>query len=171
MREDVIEPYKLFVDLDGVLVDFYNHAQQLFPHIDIKAARERNPEKKMFWKAVKQHIDSGEPFWGGMPPMPDAMVLWNHVKQFHPTILTATGYTAKDVSAREKQEWVRQHLGPNVPIILVEEAKHKSEYAAPNHILIDDQNKAIGPWVEKGGVGILHTSAAHTIEELKKLGL
>ena len=47
----------------------------------------------------------------------------------------------------------------------------KHEYAAPNHILIDDRDKAILPWREAGGIGILHTSANDTIAQLKELGL
>jgi hypothetical protein len=47
----------------------------------------------------------------------------------------------------------------------------KAEYAEPNAILIDDQPKSIDPFIAAGGIGILHTSAANTIKELKKLGL
>ena len=47
--------------------------------------------------------------------------------------------------------------------------KHK--YAAPNHILIDDRMKAIGPWRKAGGIGILHKDTKDTIAKLKLLGL
>jgi len=35
--------------------------------------------------------------------------------------------------------------------------------------LIDDRQKNIDAWVEAGGIGIVHTSAANTIEQLKAL--
>ena len=44
-------------------------------------------------------------------------------------------------------------------------------YAAPNHILIDDRESNIDQWRAAGGIGILHTSASNTIQQLKKLGL
>ena len=41
----------------------------------------------------------------------------------------------------------------------------------PDAILIDDRLKSIGPWRQKGGIGILHTDANETIRQLKRLGL
>jgi hypothetical protein len=38
-------------------------------------------------------------------------------------------------------------------------------------ILIDDRADTIREWDSQGGIGILHTSAANTIQQLKKLGL
>ena len=40
-----------------------------------------------------------------------------------------------------------------------------------NSILIDDRKKKIDQWIAAGGIGILHTDAASTIEKLKELGL
>ena len=42
---------------------------------------------------------------------------------------------------------------------------------APNHILIDDRLSNIEQWRSQGGIGILHTSAVNTIQQLKELGL
>ena len=56
-------------------------------------------------------------------------------------------------------------------MIVVDGGKEKYQYAAPNHILIDDRLVSIEPWVNAGGIGILHTSAVDTIEQLKELGL
>ena len=50
-------------------------------------------------------------------------------------------------------------------------AKNKKDFAAPNNILIDDKPSTIDSWNAAGGIGILHTSAANTISQLKKLGL
>ena len=38
-------------------------------------------------------------------------------------------------------------------------------------ILIDDMEQTINEWNKGGGIGILHTSAADTIKQLKKLRL
>jgi len=37
--------------------------------------------------------------------------------------------------------------------------------------LIDDRKSNIEQWISQGGIGILHTSAADTIQQLKKLGI
>ena len=47
----------------------------------------------------------------------------------------------------------------------------KHVFAAPHHILIDDLEKTIIEWREKGGIGIHHTSTSDTISQLKKLGI
>jgi hypothetical protein len=47
----------------------------------------------------------------------------------------------------------------------------KQIFAAEGKILIDDMEQTIREWKNAGGIGILHTSAANTIKELKKLGL
>jgi len=59
---------------------------------------------------------------------------------------------------------------PGVKLTLAQ-AYLKKNYAAPNHILIDDRESNIDQWRAAGGIGILHTSAAGTIQQLKKLGL
>ena len=38
-----------------------------------------------------------------------------------------------------------------------------------NNVLIDDRPKNIEAWEAAGGIGIIHTSAKNTIEQLKKL--
>ena len=50
-------------------------------------------------------------------------------------------------------------------------AHQKKDYANENSILIDDRSKNIDQWRAAGGIGILHTDAASTIEKLKELGL
>jgi len=41
-------------------------------------------------------------------------------------------------------------------------------FASPNSILIDDRKDNIDGWIENGGEGIVHTSAAETIKTLKE---
>ena len=85
--------------------------------------------------------------------------------------MSATGHTYN--AAAEKRAWVAKHLGPAVSLdaIFVVSAVNKAEHAKPGRILIDDRRKAIDPWVAAGGIGVLHTSAADTISQLRKLGI
>jgi len=45
----------------------------------------------------------------------------------------------------------------------------KGMFAFEGSVLIDDRIKNIESWEANGGIGILHTSAAETIKELKTL--
>ena len=138
---------------------------------DIEMALQDKAIKRDFWKAVDKWVKSGKPFFGAMEPLEDAFELWDYIKEYFPTILSATGHihTAKT----EKREWVEKHLGDTTAgmALFVRSSSDKAQYAAPNHILIDDREKSIEPWIEAGGIGILHTSANTTIKQLKELGL
>jgi FMN phosphatase YigB (HAD superfamily) len=160
--------YKVFVDLDGVLVDFDKQMDKIgFPR---HAVENDKKAKAKFWQTVGWMAKQGKPFWGTMDPMPDAHVLWNHINRFtHPEILSATGHVGN--ATEEKHDWVKRHLGVGIPTHLVRKSSDKAQFAAPNHILIDDRAKSIEPFVAAGGIGILHKSAADTIKKLEELGL
>jgi hypothetical protein len=163
--------YTIYCDLDGVIVDFDKFCRE---HIGIRP-RDMDTDKTIkreFWKRVKRWVENGNGFFSQMDPMIDASLLWGYIKKYDPIILSAAGTATKN-AVEEKAEWVRLHLGPKAAkqAIFVTAATDKAQYAASNHILIDDRDRAINPWVAAGGVGILHTSAENTIRQLRELGL
>jgi hypothetical protein len=94
----------------------------------------------------------------------DGHDLWDHISKYNPTILSAP--SRQNDSRVGKVDWVNREL-PGVPLIL-RSAKHKKDFASPNSILIDDRKDNIDGWIENGGEGIVHTSAAETIKTLKE---
>jgi len=75
--------------------------------------------------------------------------------------------TAKD----DKINWTRRLLSETVKVQTVCR-KHKINFCTgPETILIDDREKTITEWQEKGGTAILHTTPEETTRELKKLGI
>lgn len=169
INTDGPQDYKLFVDLDGVLADFVKGVKQIFPGYTEHQYETDAKFRKEMWNRVESHAAEGGELWRSLDPLPDAQQLWSYVKSHDPIILTATG-TNIPSAGEQKKYWVKSYLGNN-PVLLVRAARDKQQYAAKNHILIDDKKKAIDPWVAAGGIGILHTSAVNTINELKKLGL
>lgn len=164
--------YTLFVDLDGVLADFVKGVTAMLgePHDENKYESDKNYRNRM-WDTIEKYSHIGGELWYDLDLMPDAMTLWNYVKKYDPQILTATGTSTREHTANQKQRWVAEKLGRNVKLNMTQTAREKAKYAHPNYILIDDKEKAIRPWKEAGGIGILHTSAANTIRQLKQLGL
>jgi hypothetical protein len=162
--------YEVFVDLDGVLVDFVEGVQRLIPDYSEAKYQADSKYRSMMWKTIGAHQKQGNEFWLELNPMQDASILWNYVKQYDPQILTATGGSGYG-AGEQKKRWVSKHLGSNVVVNLTQRADEKAQHAGPNRILIDDKQKAIGPWEAAGGIGVLHTGAANTIDQLKKLGL
>jgi hypothetical protein len=45
----------------------------------------------------------------------------------------------------------------------------KGMFAIKGSVLIDDRQKNLDAWEKHGGIGILHTSAEDTINQLKEL--
>ena len=164
--------YKIYVDMDGVLVDFLKGIEKLLGHKHSEEKYKRDKHyRNRFWKVVRDYdkVD-GQDFWLELDKLPDAMELWNYVKKHDPEILTAAG-TIKG-AGEQKKEWIKTELGSKIKTNVVTHSEDKGpQFGKENAILIDDMQKSIDPWVKAGGIGIRHTSAANTIKELKKLGL
>jgi FMN phosphatase YigB (HAD superfamily) len=154
------EEFKIFCDMDGVLVDFDKGYFDL-TGIDI-TGQHLNDEN--FWDPINK---AGYNFWVNLEWKNDGKRLWDYIKKYNPELLSAP--SRQNDSRVGKHDWVDKEL-PGVHLIL-RSAKHKKEFAAQNHILIDDRIDNIQGWRDSGGIGIHHINAKHTIDQLKSLGL
>ena len=155
--------YKIFCDMDGVLTDF-DKRFEYFGGMLPKEYEEKY-SKSQFWKLIDDKV--GFSFWAEMPWMPDGKQLWSYIEKYKPMLLSAP--SQKPSSRYGKRVWVANNL-PGVKLILAKR-ENKQDYSKPNRILIDDRADNVEEWKSKGGIGILHTSAADTIEKLKQLGI
>ena len=160
LNEKVMD-YKIYCDMDGVLVDFESGYEKL-TGIDLKG--EYRPGVEDFWKPIEQ---AGVKYWASLKWMPDGKQLWGYIKQYTPELLSAP--SKSESSKIGKYVWVKNNL-PGTKLIL-RYASRKKELATPESILIDDRQVNIDQWEAAGGIGILHTSADNTISQLKELGL
>ena len=149
---------KIYCDMDGVLTDFDGAYEQLTGE-DIRG---QHLSDASFWKPIDE---AGVKFWYEMNWKGDGKELWEHIKQYEPKLLSAP--SRENSSRVGKRLWVEKHL-PGVELIL-RSAKHKKDLAEPDAILIDDREDNIAGWVERGGIGIVHTSTAETISQLKDI--
>ena len=160
LREEETQ-YTIYCDMDGVLVDFDRGYQELTGMTTQQADAIGGDT---FWEPL---IKAGAKWWITLNWMPDGKQLWNYIKKYTPILLSAP--SKQESSRLGKRVWVKREL-PDVKLIL-RPASQKQQYASPTSILIDDREKNIDQWEAAGGIGILHTSAANTIEQLKQLGL
>jgi predicted kinase len=162
MLAEAKQQYKVYCDMDGVLVDFERGYNELTgkqtPGVD------STYDKEDFWSAITK---AGAKFWADLNWMSDGQQLWDYIKQYNPKLLTAP--SREKSSEIGKKEWVDKHI-PGTPIIF-KQAKDKKDLAEPNAILIDDRKDNIQQWIDAGGIGIRHTSTSSTIKQLQKLGL
>ena len=160
LREEEIQ-YTIYCDMDGVLVDFDRGYQELTGMTTQQADAIGGDT---FWEPLTK---AGAKWWITLNWMSDGKQLWNYIKKYTPILLSAP--SQQESSRLGKRVWVKREL-PDVKLIL-RPASQKQQYASPTSILIDDRQKNIDQWEAAGGIGILHTSTANTIEQLKKLGL
>ena len=164
LEEEITQPkYIIYSDMDGVLTDFNTQFMKISDGIR-PSEYERNVGKEGFWELID---NKGVGFWVGMPWMPDGKQYWDYIKEYNPILLSSP--SRSKTSRLGKHLWVRNNI-PGTKLILAQ-AKHKQNYARENRILIDDRPSNIKEWESQGGIGILHTSAANTIRQLKELGL
>jgi 5'(3')-deoxyribonucleotidase len=150
----------LYVDLDGVITDFIKGYYEL-TGIDISGSFHDDPK---FWDPI---VKAGYDFWINLEWTKDGKKLWKYIEKYNPKILSAP--SRENDSRIGKHDWVKREL-PGVHLIL-RTAEHKTEFANPYSILIDDLPKNIENWIKAGGIAIYHTSTENTIKELQKLSL
>lgn len=124
--------------------------------------------KKQDWEKVKE---IGPSFWSELKWKQDGKQLWNYIKVHNPIILSARPKTIESAK-KGKLKWIQENLGSKfAKTAIITLGFLKQNHANNSSILIDDYDKNIKQWRNKGGIGILHKDAHTTIEELKGLGL
>jgi len=150
---------RLFLDADGVLADFDEGARQLLGMHP--RAFEAKHGRGAFWK----RLASAENFYGSLPKMPDADMLFNAVKHLKPTILT--GLPLGNWAAPQKVKWAAEHF-PGVPIITCM-ARDKHKHMKPGDVLVDDRENHRAAYEAAGVVFVHHKNAVDSVRELARL--
>jgi hypothetical protein len=150
---------RLFLDADGVLADFDEGARRL---LGMGSAEfEANYGKREFWR----RLASAKNFYGTLPEMPDAHVLFDGVRHLKPTILT--GLPIGNWAAAQKVGWAAEHF-PGVPIITCM-ARDKYKHMKPGDVLVDDSETHRSAFGDAGVVFIHHKNAADSLRQLAEI--
>lgn len=157
-------PRNIYLDLDGVFVDFFAAASSIL------GADYRSMPARQAWGV----LDRVPRLFRGIAPLPGARRLWDGVQEAaaasgsRVAVLSALPWPTHQLitAAEDKRAWVREHLCERTPVILVCGGEAKTLCAAPGDVLIDDLGRNIQAWRQHGGVGILHTDVESTLREL-----
>ena len=150
---------RLFLDADGVLADFDRGARELLG-MSPKAYIAKHG-RGAFWKRLAR----AKNFYGSLPQMPDAPLLFEAVKHLKPTILT--GLPLGTWAAPQKERWAAEHF-PGVPIITCM-ARDKHKHMQPGDVLVDDREKHRPAYEEAGVVFVHHKNAEDSLRQLAKI--
>jgi hypothetical protein len=163
-EEETEQKYTVYCDMDGVICDFDKRFEQVSGGIPPRTYEEKYG-KQAFWDLIDNQ--TGVKFWVGIPWMPNGKQLWDYIKKYTPTLLSAP--SRNNESRLGKRLWVKNNI-PGTKLVLAN-AENKQNYANPKSILIDDRPSNIEQWRSKGGIGILFVSTEQTIKELQEYGL
>ena len=150
---------RLFLDADGVLADFDRSARQLLG-MSPKTYIARHG-RGAFWK----RLANAKNFYGSLPEMTDARLLFDAVKHLKPTILT--GLPLGEWAAPQKVKWAAEHF-PGVPIITCM-ARDKHKHMMPGDVLVDDREKHRDAYAEAGVIFVHHENAEDSLRQLAKV--
>ena len=150
---------RLFLDADGVLANFDEGAKQLLGMHS--RAFEKKHGRGTFWK----RLANAKNFYGTLPEMPDARLLFDAVKHLKPTILT--GLPLGNWAAPQKVNWAAEHF-PGVPIITCM-ARDKHKHMKRGDVLVDDRENHRAAYEAAGVVFVHHKSAEDSLRQLAKI--
>lgn len=151
--------YNFFCDMDQVLTEFEGYFKS-------KTGKYCEPFIKKYGENAFWKVIQSDPNWFiNLPVRHDAHQLWEFIKPFNPTILTTPGGNIERCK-KQKRQWINKYFGKNISIIFSDK---KYEYASPNAILIDDMKHNVEPWIDYGGIGILHISTKDTLNQLREI--
>jgi len=170
--ETTVKSPILYVDMDGVLADFYGPFNQMAGVASWKDASKDTVSQ------VLKDITTQKDFWINLDVLSDVPSIMLAIKTLFGgeyKILSKALAGDKRVVAQKKQ-WVQNNLQPQPnEVIIMPATADKGMYAkqadGTANILIDDFGYNIKKWRSAGGIGIQHTngSVQATISMLKSL--
>ena len=151
---------KLFLDMDGVLVNFRGQCEKL-------NCIEGN---KVDWSVIH---NAGSDFWSEMEWLPEGKELYEFVKKvcteenIELYILTSVTFNEGKVG---KLTWIKNNTDiDRHHIIITNIGKEKAYYADPESLLIDDFKKNCDAFSTAGGQVIKYETNKQTKDELLTL--
>ena len=158
---------KIYLDMDGVLADFFKGFANHFG--------------KDHWKQIQNKEKSiqelqGTDFFNTLEPFPSTMELVNFVQTLvgddNWGICSSPLRGDRDNSAYWKRVWLTRHfIMPNVENLIFTGQKENfamDKIDGTANVLIDDKPDNVGRWSAKGGIGIRYQANEDSLVTLKQ---
>jgi 5'(3')-deoxyribonucleotidase len=150
----------IYVDMDGVLADFFGPIAQ---HHGVKTWRDARKQRRQAGSKIDK-IARKPGYFLHLKPLSNAGHLISGVLKLagRYSILSSPLLSNVEQSSREKSEWLEHHLQNNPPRAVVfdhEKFKYARQADGTPNILIDDYDTNIHLWEANGGIGILYRNS------------
>ena len=169
-NEDMNEKPTVYLDMDGVLADFFGGVEKLY---GVQHWKELTSDKT---KDLKQEVINritGSDFFATLPKFKSAEALIDIVKKFTGgkfSISTSPLRGDHENSAKYKKIWISNNIEkPDEIIVTANKEKDATDKATgtPN-ILIDDRPKNIERFRNAGGYGILYQANRDPLSKVEQ---
>lgn len=146
----------VFLDMDGVLVDFISGAHEVhgrkyihdeYPRGCWNICDHWGITDDAFWAGVDGKFD----FWESLQPYPWLHEVLSLARHAGPVKLL-TSPSKSPLCYYGKRAWCDRHIPKDIELII---CKSKHLMATPQRLLIDDGDHNVKPWVDKGGKAVL----------------
>ena len=160
----------VYIDMDGVLADFFGGVEKLY---GVQHWKDLSKDNKLDLKQEVINRITGTDFFATLPEFPGADQLITMVKKFTGSsfsILTSPLRGDHEVSSKYKKLWIEQHIeNPAQTIITGRKESYATDKASgtPN-ILIDDRPVNIERWQGAGGYGILYQANRDPLSKVQQ---
>ncbi len=158
----------VYLDMDGVIADFFGGVERLY---GVEHWKQLTSDKT---KDLRQDVIdriAGTDFFAHLPKFNTADSLIEMIKKFtggQYSILTSPLRGDNENSGYYKKVWIGKNIEKPDDIIVT---GRKESYATKNgiaNILIDDRPINIDKWQAKGGYGILYQANKHSISKVSQ---
>ena len=149
--DDIASASEIYVDMDGVLADFFGDWKKLIGK-DWRKITDIGP--------ALQKIRDTDDFWLKLPMTSNAKNLLSLIKNIKGSYKILSSPLPDDPNSEpHKREWIKSNLNffpPEDVIITFDKAKFATQSDGTPNILIDDYGVNIQKWESAGGVGFKH---------------
>ena len=160
--DDINKRSEIYVDMDGVLVDFFGALTKLMGVKDWKQISNVN--------VGLDKIRNTPDFWTNLKPTSNANNLLGIIKTIKGSYKILSAPMADDHRVEpSKREWVKKHLKafpPDDVIITTNKKQYAVQKDGTPNILIDDFGQNVAKWESAGGIGFKHKD--HKFERTAK---
>lgn len=147
--------------MDGVLADFDRGVEEILGF--------KQPWEEYMWDEMKKHPN----FYYELKPIEGAIELFCELKEKYGAncqILSAypKPFRGIDEAYDDKIRWIKKYLGDDIVANLVYREEKIDYCQDSSSVLIDDYDKNINEWNQKGGTGILFINAEQARKSIKE---
>ncbi len=169
-NEDMNSKPVVYLDMDGVLADFFGGVEKLY---GVSHWKELTSDKT---KDLKQEVINkitGTDFFATLPKFQSADALIDLVKKFTGgtfSVNTSPLRGDHENSAKYKKVWISNNIPQPAEIIVTgrKESYAKDKASGTPNILVDDRPANIQRWQGAGGYGILYQANRDQLTKVKE---